>query len=362
MKITFLLPYAGMAGGIRVVAIYAKLLRGKGHEVSIVSTPKKPLPFSAKIKSLIVRNQWLFGRAVQGPSHFDKDDPFWTRIDHYRPISDKDVPDGDIVIATWWETAVWANQLSSSKGKKVYFCQHYEVHDYLPQETVEATYYFPMLKICVSSWVKNKIEKLTGENDQVIAMNGVELKQFNAPIRGKNDIPVFGFMCNPAPWKGTDIIVEALELARLNNPKLKAVCFGLKKPNKKDITLPSWIAFYEHPSQDFIREIYAQCDAWLFGSRAEGFGLPILESMACRTPVIASPAGAAPELVSDNCGFIVPQENPQVMSEKILEIAEMEASIWREMSDSAYNRACKNDWHTAALKFEQILVEQLASS
>lgn len=362
MKITFLLSYAGMSGGIRVIAIYTKLLREMGHQVNIISMPKQPLPFISKIKALFGRKQWLFGKTVQGPSHFDKDDPFWTRIDHYRPLNDGDVPDGDIVIATWWRTAVWANQLSSSKGKKVYFCQHYEVHDYLPQKQVEATYFFPMAKICVSSWVKNKIEQLTGENNQQIAMNGVQLNQFHAPVREKNDVPVFGFMYNPVYWKGTDIIVEALELAKLENPQLKAVCFGLKKPTKKDLFLPNWITFYEHPSQDFIREIYAKCDAWLFGSRAEGFGLPLLEAMACRAPVIATNAGAAPELVSEDCGFIVPQEDSQMMSKKILELSAMEASIWREMSDSAYRKACDNDWHTAASTFELILVEQLEPS
>lgn len=361
MKITFLLSYAGMSGGIRVIAIYAKLLRERGHQVNIISVPKQPLRFNKKIKSLFGKKKWLFGRATQGPSHFERDDPFWTRIEHYRPINNEDVQDGDIVIATWWRTALWANDLSSTKGKKVYFCQHYEVHDYLPQKQVEATYFYPMLKICVSSWVKNKIAQLTETNNQEIAMNGVDLNQFNAPLRDKNNVPTFGFMYNPVYWKGTDIIVEALKLAKLKRPELKAVCFGLEKP-KKDHRLPSWITFYEHPPQDFIRNIYIQCDAWLFGSRAEGFGLPILEAMACRTPVIATLAGAASELVSESCGFVVPQEDSVAMSQKILEITKMEADVWKKMSYSAYKQACENDWDTAASKFEQILVEQLETA
>lgn len=38
---------------------------------------------------------------------------------------------------------------------------------------------------------------------------------------------------------------------------------------------------------------------WLFTSLEEGFGLPILEAMACGTPVVASRAGAAPDLIRD---------------------------------------------------------------
>jgi hypothetical protein len=47
------------------------------------------------------------------------------------------------VIATWWETAEWVDRLSVSKGKKVYFIQHYEAFDYLPKERVEATWRLP---------------------------------------------------------------------------------------------------------------------------------------------------------------------------------------------------------------------------
>ncbi|HEY9598179.1 MAG TPA: glycosyltransferase family 1 protein, partial [Cyanophyceae cyanobacterium] len=39
MKITFVLPFAGLSGGIRVVAIYAERLRKRGHDVLVVSLP-----------------------------------------------------------------------------------------------------------------------------------------------------------------------------------------------------------------------------------------------------------------------------------------------------------------------------------
>ena len=39
MKITFILPHAGLSGGIRVVAIYADRLKKRGHNVTVVSLP-----------------------------------------------------------------------------------------------------------------------------------------------------------------------------------------------------------------------------------------------------------------------------------------------------------------------------------
>ena len=72
------------------------------------------------------------------------------------------------------------------------------------------------------------------------------------------------------------------------------------------VPLPPGSMFVRQPAQDMIRDIYGQCDVWLFSSRSEGFGLPLLESMACRTPVIATPAGAAPELCAGGGGITVP--------------------------------------------------------
>ncbi|MEG4213288.1 hypothetical protein [Microcoleus sp. S13_B4] len=76
----------------------------------------------------------LRGRAWQSaphkePSHFDKVDVESRVLETYRLITDVDVPDADIIMATWWETAEWVAKLSPSKGTKVYFLQHYEAFD-----------------------------------------------------------------------------------------------------------------------------------------------------------------------------------------------------------------------------------------
>src|SRR5438067_549849 len=70
-----------------------------------------------------------------GPSYFDGLDrpapanfPVQRiKLPHTGPISAGDVPDGDIVLATWWETVEWAAALPASKGAKVHFMQDYEI-------------------------------------------------------------------------------------------------------------------------------------------------------------------------------------------------------------------------------------------
>ena len=361
MKITFLLPYAGMAGGIRVVAIYAAFLAEHGHEVNVVSVSQKAISFKEAVKGLVKGKTTMPGKQRQGSSHITNANSIqWTILEHNGPIKDKDVPDADVVIATWWKTAEWMNELSVAKGEKVYFCQHYENHEYFPNDRVEATYHHPFLQICVSEWVKNKIQKLTGNCTQEVVMNGVDSSQFISQEREMNNPIKVGFMYSPAHWKGTDILIKALQIAKKLDPKISAICFGANHPSK-NLKIPHWIEFNKDPKQELIRDIYSQCDAWLFGSRSEGFGLPILEAMACRTPVIATPAGAATDIINKKNGFLVPHENPQAIAEKIMEISKMSQQQWKLLSDEAQSDAMKNDWNSAACAFEEALYKAVGS-
>ena len=361
MKITFLLPYAGMHGGIRVVAIYAQLLRDRGHQITVISVAKNRLSLRHKLRQVISKKTWLPIENEQGGTYFEKDDPSWIVLSHAGPITENDVPDSDVIIATWWKTAEWAHRLGPSKGIKVYFCQGYETHDIKYRKRVEATYFLPIKKICVSEWVRKKIEHLTGLDDQETLQNGVDLKQFYCSTKVVRDRRCFGFLFSDEATKGSDIIIEALELAKAQNPLIKAIAFGSSRPSKR-IELPSWIEFYENPPQEFIREIYSRCTAWIFGSRAEGFGLPILEAMACKTPVIATRAGAAPDLVLGSCGYLIPVEDPVEMANKIIEVSKLNSVAWAQKSRAAYEVACHNDWESSCSRLVDILSDLLKIS
>lgn len=54
--------------------------------------------------------------------------------------------------------------------------------------------------------------------------------------------------------------------------------------------------------------LYAVSDAYLCTSKAEGFGMPILEAMACNLPCVATDTGALHELLMDGRGFLIRPE------------------------------------------------------
>jgi len=353
VKITFVLAIADLSGGVRVVSIYADRLKRRGHDVTIVVRPPRAATFREKARSAIT-GRALPAAARTGPSHLDQLDVDVRYIDGHRPVTAADVPDADVIVATWWETSEWIESFPASKGAKAYFIQHYEVHANQPVARVDRTWRLPMHKITISRWLVDLARDRFGDNEVSLVPNSVDLKQFQSPPRGKQEVPTVGLMYSLVSFKGCEISLKAFEMASKVVPRLKLVSFGYRDP-VPEMPLPPGAQFVRQPAQNALRDIYGQCDMWLFSSRSEGFGLPLLEAMACRTPVIATPAGAAPEVCAGGGGLLVPLDDPGAMARSIERVAAMPDEAWREMSDKAFATASRYSWDDATDLFEKSL-------
>lgn len=353
MKITFVLPTLSLTGGIRVISIFAELLRKRGHSVFVISVAPPQPSMRQQVKSLLRGGGWI-SPPQNEPSFFDNLGVEHKITDRYRPVEDKDVPDADVVVATWWETAEWVAKLSPSKGAKAYFIQHHEIFDYLPQGRVEATWMLPMHKITISEWLVELARTKYGDRQVSLAPPTVDTKQFYACPRNKQSVPTVGLMYSTVYWKGTDIALKAFSLAAEKIPNLRLVAFGTQAPSP-ELPLPANAEYVIQPDQDKIKDYYSKCDAWLLASRSEGFGLPIIEAMACRTPVISTPAGAAPEILRGGTGILVRPEDPQEMAKAIESICQLRNSQWQAMSEAAYAKVNNYTWEDATDHFEAAL-------
>ncbi|MEG5066272.1 glycosyltransferase family 4 protein [Microcoleus sp. B3-A4] len=246
-----------------------------------------PLPqptLIQQLRSLLRGRGWLSAPKTQ-KSHFDKVDVESRVIETNRPIIDLDVPDADIVMATWWETTEWVAKLSPSKGTKVYLLQHYEAFDYVPQGRVEATRRLPMHKIAVALWPADIARNQYGDLSVFLVPPTADTKQFYDPLsrapqpRGKQLVPTVGSYYTTTPGKGCDIALKAFSIAAEKIPNLRLVAFGSGNTPHPNL-LPDGLEYNKAPTQDQVKEFYSKCDAWLFSSRSEGFGLPIIEAMA----------------------------------------------------------------------------------
>ncbi|PUE46377.1 hypothetical protein B9Z47_13560 [Limnohabitans sp. 2KL-1] len=363
MQWTFLMPADDLTGGNRVVATYAKCLQKLGHEVLVVSNaPDKP-PLR-KWVSTLVRGRWgnLMRMIKPRPGHVANSGVPHKVLPRKRAIVASDLPDADVVVATWWETADWMHELPSNKGLHVHLIQGYEIWiDPSHTPCVHRALRHPNLKIAISHGLRQTIEDKLGPLDMHVVPNAVDLVQFNASPRARNLVPRVGFIYAQAAIKGADVCAAACDLARQKIPNLQVLSFGvddLLSPQD----LPIGTQYFQRPAQNMLAGLYAQCDVWLFGSRLDSFGLPILEAMACRTPVIGVPIGAAPDLLANGGGVLVPSESPQAMADAMVAVLSESPSDWLRRSDLAHTRAHAYSWEDATQRLLGLLQDHAAQA
>jgi len=329
-------------------------LRRLGHTVVLVSPPEKSVPVWKKLKTVVREKGWRQQLPLQ--SHLDGGDVDHRVLEQWRPIIDADVPDADVVIATWWETAEWVNALDPRKGAKVYFIQHHEVFHYLPVERARATYRLPMHKIVVARWLK---EVMRDEYDDLVVdlvPNSVDHTQFFAPKRSKQRVPTAGFLYSHTPFKGVETSISALTYLRKEFVDLRIVCFGSVQP-RREYPIPIGAEFVFSPAQDSIRNIYSTCDVWLTASRSEGFNLPAMEAMACRTPVVSTRTGwPAEAIVPGWNGAIAEIDDVDALVRGLRWVLSQTEDAWQLVSSNAYATVSESSWDQSTALFERALV------
>lgn len=367
MRITFLMPADDLTGGNRVVACYAKHLIQRGHQVLVVSSGR-PRPTLREYARAVYHGQLpaLRQGLASKPGHIALSGVPHRQLAKCRPIDAADLPDADVVVATWWETAEWMAQLPACKGHKVHLIQGYEIWwgGEAHRARVHAALRLPNSKIAISTSLKRDIECALGEQNITVLPNAIDLQRFNAPPRQRGTPPRVGFIyAANSPFKGVDRALKAIEIARQALPQLQVCAFGTQQPTA-DLPLPPGTCYWMSPPQDQLASIYSSCDAWLFTSRVDSFGLPILEAMACRTPVIGVPVGAAPELLADGRGILVSDDSaadvPARLAEAILNLCRAPERDWLAMSERAYHRARVYSWEDATDRLESLLGQSVS--
>jgi glycosyltransferase involved in cell wall biosynthesis len=107
-----------------------------------------------------------------------------------------------------------------------------------------------------------------------------------------------------------------------------------------DVLFPGYVAAQDLPLW------YNAASLLIYPSRFEGFGLPLLEAMACGTPVICSNASSLPEVAGDAAVLVAPDEDVQ--------LCEAMARVWGDnalrqtMAERGLDRARSFTWERAA--------------
>jgi glycosyltransferase involved in cell wall biosynthesis len=109
---------------------------------------------------------------------------------------------------------------------------------------------------------------------------------------------------------------------------------------RDEIIFPGYIPESELPT------LYSAAEAFAFPSHYEGFGLPVLEAMACGTPVVASRASSLPEIVGDAGMQVDPDDSERLAS--ALELLALNPEMRADFRERGIARAATFTWDAAA--------------
>ncbi|MDP8922648.1 MAG: glycosyltransferase family 4 protein [Chloroflexota bacterium] len=111
-------------------------------------------------------------------------------------------------------------------------------------------------------------------------------------------------------------------------------------PFRQDIVFPGFIPDGE------LATLYTAAETFVFPSHYEGFGLPVLEAMACGAPVVSSRASSLPEVVGD-AGMQVDPGDPEGLA-AALELLALNAELRADLRRRGLERAGQFTWTAAA--------------
>ncbi len=120
---------------------------------------------------------------------------------------------------------------------------------------------------------------------------------------------------------------------------------------------PGWVRWIGPVSEADKPAIYRSAAAFIFPSRYEGFGLPVLEAMACGVPVVASDTSSIPEVVGA-AGILLPPDDAEGMAGALLQLLQ-DAAFHAEMRRRALAQAGRFSWEQTARRTLEAYQEAL---
>ncbi len=202
-----------------------------------------------------------------------------------------------------------------------------------------------LLKIPESKITVSPLGVPVGFRKQPLAMVWPQLKTLNLQEG------YFLYVGNLKEFKNVPRLLEAYQLLRKKHPDTAPLVLvgrnfipGFEQKMKET----PGVRWLSEVDQKALPALYAGAYALVFPSLYEGFGLPVLEAMACGTPVICSNRGSLPE-VAGNAALLVDPLSLENISEAMQRIL-IEPGLTERLCQLGLEQSAQFSWKTTAQK------------
>ena len=177
--------------------------------------------------------------------------------------------------------------------------------------------------------------------------------------------PFLLYVGNLKPHKNVVTLLRAFAQLRKHNKLRHSLLIVGDDPRRKQSVVDECLrlgirectTFLPYVSQPLLPRVYAAADLLVMPSTVEGFGLPVLEAMACGTPVVASSTASLPEVAGDAAIYFDPAspEELALQIERVVDSPELQASL----RNKGMQRAKQFTWRQSARQHIELYIQLL---
>ncbi|OQX54722.1 MAG: hypothetical protein B5M53_05585 [Candidatus Cloacimonas sp. 4484_209] len=325
MKISFVEPHLKIYGGIRRIIELANRLTERGHDVTIFHSDGSPCQWMkciAKIKS--------YGEVL-------KEEHDVIIYNDPNPIDYKLVKKAKAKLKVFYVLELYQKSLLKGINPKIYLPWNKRML------ILKKCLCSPYLKLSNATWEKKWLKE-NMNIDSILLLGGVNTKIFH-PVKVKKNPNEIRILCSgdPRQRKGTKTILEAVEIAKKEEPRIVLdTYYGKGIPQEK------------------MAEKYCSADIFVEGSWHAGWNNPVAEAMACKVPVICTDIGGVKDFAfHEKTALLVPPRDPEAMAAAILRLIKDE-KLRETLRENAYQHIRQFDWDRSAKRLEEILNYELS--
>ena len=176
-------------------------------------------------------------------------------------------------------------------------------------------------------------------------------REFVAQVLQRHAIgkPYLLFVGKMDPLKNIELLLRAFALIR-QHAGMQLVLTGpsswyeaVLRQRVEELGIVGEVSFLGHVSDAELKALYSAAKVMVFPSLFEGFGLPVLEAMACGTPVVCSNHCSLPEVAAD-AALLVDPTSAETLARRVLDVWG-DGDLSDRLRRAGLQRSSEFSWH-----------------
>jgi glycosyltransferase involved in cell wall biosynthesis len=165
------------------------------------------------------------------------------------------------------------------------------------------------------------------------------------------------------PSKQIEVLIQAVTLVKKKIPDIQCNIIGtgpqiktLQKLTRENNTISN-VHFYEGLPTESVLQKVARSHIFCLPSSSEGFGLSVVEAMACSIPVVISDIPPLREIIQfEKGGFLTPVGDSIAIADRIIQLL-THSDLYSQKAREALSRAYFFNWSITVDRVEKLLEE-----